>query len=218
MMKNCKWICSLFTLMWLRWHMKFMQFMFVNCRKLEEKCSFMESRLFQLENKNESIDCDIENMPIDKTIVMTDKSKAVDVISKPSLPKQSVRIDFSKTVSKCHIISIRTRFYSSIQFNSIIFTIFVYPNTFRSRHQHWIFDPVVLPVYRHCWNAPKPKNRINCHQRMTSQKHFRFWKNRVCWTGICENLTLDHIVSHSKVFQNNSCAVYSCRSFKILVA
>lgn len=60
----------------------------------------MESRLFQLENKNESMDCDIETNTIDKTIMMADKSKAADVISKPSLPKQSVRIDFGKTVNK----------------------------------------------------------------------------------------------------------------------
>lgn len=80
-------------------------FSFVKHRKLEEKCSLLESRIFQLENRNDSIDCDIENMTYNKPIAVPDKSNAEDKNSKSSLPKQSVRIDFEKTVSAFYKLS-----------------------------------------------------------------------------------------------------------------
>lgn len=64
-------------------------------RRLEERYSIMESRLFQLENKNESMDCDIENVPLDKPLV--EKLEA-DEVRQP-LTKHTMRIDFGKTVT-----------------------------------------------------------------------------------------------------------------------
>lgn len=55
----------------------------------------MESRLFQLENKNSQIDFDSENVPFDKSMV----AEKLDAGASRTEPKKTVRIDFGKTVT-----------------------------------------------------------------------------------------------------------------------